>query len=222
MPAAPRLPSGSGVGGAYSIDGISRVATPESEYRRMEEGGDSNGNGAAATAAPSGSSSRSPRASQNGANGTTVLGGANEGPATLRRGDPTATTTSPYRTCHGRVVGSGRPMPSLIASASVCDTRPRASLHDPGPVNAYPAQAYVQSHGGQRPPIVPGTPLVPIAPMPLASPAMTTGTDGVGASDRSTAGTYGACVRSLGLGDMHGSHSSDAHTLDNPSIPPRS
>ena len=221
MPAAPRLPSGSGVGGAYSIDGISRVATPESEYRRMEEGGDSNGNGAAATAAPSGSSSRSPRASQNGANGTTFLGGADEGPATLRRGE-TATTTSPYRTCHGRVVGSGRPMPSLIASASVCDTRPRASLHDPGPVNAYPAQAYVQSHGGQRPPIVPGTPLVPIAPMPLASPAMTTGTDGVGASDRSTAGTYGACVRSLGLGDVHGSHSSDAHALDNPSIPPRS
>ncbi len=69
-----------------------------------------------------------------------------------------------------------------------------------GPVSTYPAQAYVQQqqhhhhhHGAQRPPIGPGTPLVPTAgAAPMASSAYTTGTDGLNASDRSTAGTYAA------------------------------
>jgi RsiW-degrading membrane proteinase PrsW (M82 family) len=63
-----------------------------------------------------------------------------------------------------------------------------------GPVqHNYPAQAYVQhQHGGQRPPIAPGTPLVPIGAMPMPSPAYTSATDGLNASDRSTAGTFAA------------------------------
>lgn len=94
MPVAPRLPSGSGVG---AFDGSSRVASPESEYQRMDEG-DSNGNGTATAGAAAASSRRSPRAS-NGADGTTVLGGADEGPATPGRGDTDTSTALPYRTC---------------------------------------------------------------------------------------------------------------------------
>lgn len=45
-----------------------------------------------------GATSRGPRAS-NGADGTTVLGGADEGPATPGRGDTDTTTAPPYRTC---------------------------------------------------------------------------------------------------------------------------
>lgn len=82
--------------------------------------------------------------------------------------------------------GSGSANGNGGAAGALAGEGPATPPPPPRSGSAYPAMQYAnQRLGGQRPPIAPGTPL---GPLPMASPAYTTGTGG--ASDRSTAGTY--------------------------------